>query len=130
MDNQDRQREASRDRIRAAENRLDRLREVIERRARGGFDTSEGWRLFRLTANSLANLRQSAVLLDALDRVGPPRGWAEPDTLIAINGGDRLAFNPGAVIQAADAGIHDCHLIESGLVSLCFGDPAGIRQFQ
>src|SRR5262249_29504259 len=50
MNNQDKLREVSRDRVKAGEERLRRLRDVIERRSRLGFDTSEGWRLYRLTA--------------------------------------------------------------------------------
>src|SRR5579872_6868514 len=129
MDTSDRQKEASQDRIRAAENRLQRLRELIERRTRAGFDTSEGWRLFRLTANALANMRQSDALLDILHRGGRLRGGAaEPYApLAALNGAERVAFNPGAVIQAAEQEPHDCHIIESGIASLCFGDADGIE---
>jgi CRP-like cAMP-binding protein len=128
MDNSERQRDASRDRIKAAEGRLQRLREVIERRARAGFDTDEGWRLFGLTASSLAHMRQSDALLDALHRVGnmPVRPADAYPPLAAVNGSERVGFNPGAVIQTA-AAPRDCHVIESGIVSLCFGDADGIE---
>src|SRR5579872_2016582 len=122
-------REASRERVRAAEGRLQRLREVIERRARSGFDTSEGWRLFRLTASSLANMRQSEALLDALYQAGQVSGRPAANGPLQVNGNgaERVAFNPGNLIQTADTDVHECHLIESGLVSLCFGDAAGVE---
>jgi CRP-like cAMP-binding protein len=129
MDSRDKLREASRERVKAAEGRLQRLRDAIERGARAGFDTNEGWRLFRLTASSLANMRQSAALLDALDEAGQPRGPRAAFVPLAAsgNGVERSSFDPGAVVQAADSKEQNCHLIESGLVSLCFGDAAGVE---
>jgi CRP-like cAMP-binding protein len=129
MDRQQKSREAARERIKAAETRLQRLREVIERRARSGFDTSEGWRLFRLTATSLANMRQSEALLEALFEAGRARGRPARCVPLSVegNGAERVAFNPGTVIQTGDHGTQDCHLIESGLVSFCFGDAGGIE---
>ena len=129
MDSREKLREASRERVRAAEGRLQRLREVIERRARSGFDTSEGWRLFRLTASSLANMRQSEALLDALYQAGQVSGRPAANASLQVNGNgaERVVFNPGNLIQTVDTDVHECHLIESGLVSLCFGDAAGVE---
>jgi CRP-like cAMP-binding protein len=129
MDSREKWREASRERVKAAESRLQHLRDVIERRARAGFDTSEGWRLFRLTASSLANIRQTEALLAALSRTGESGERPLLHTTLTVNGGDgdRAAFNPGTAIQTAAREIEDCHLIESGLVSLCFGDADGVE---
>jgi CRP-like cAMP-binding protein len=108
---------------------MQRLREVIERRARSGFDTSEGWRLFSLTAMTLANMRNSEALLESLYQAARPSGRGATSAPLAMsgNGAERAAFNPGNLIQTGDPDAHQCHLIESGLVSLCFGDAAGVE---
>jgi CRP-like cAMP-binding protein len=127
MDSRDKWREASRERIRAAESRLQRLREVIERRTRLGFDTSEGWRLFRLTATSLANLRQSDALVEALHQAGQMPWRAAAHAPLALNGADRISFTPGDAIRGPEPETPDCYLIEAGIVSLCFGDASGVE---
>jgi CRP-like cAMP-binding protein len=132
MDSQDKLREASlreasRDRLKEAEARLGRLRSVIERRARLGFDTSEGWRLFRLTATSLASMRQSETLIEALHRVREARWSARSYGPLAAESADRISFIAGETIQAAEPAATNCHLIESGIASLCFGNADGVE---
>jgi CRP-like cAMP-binding protein len=127
MNSHDTWRAASRERVKAAEDRLQRLRDVIERRARSGFDTSEGWRLFRLTATTLANMRQTEALLAAIQQASQPRARGVSYPRLAADGADRLAFGAGTTIQAPDLEPADCHLIESGIVSLCFGDAGGVE---
>src|SRR5258708_14806528 len=112
MDRRDNWRDASRERVKAAEARLERLREVIERRARLGFDTSEGWRLFRLTSTSLANMRQSEALIEALHQAGQMRWSATAEVPLAVNGTDRVAFSAGTGIQAPEPAAPDCYLIK------------------
>src|SRR4051812_13423745 len=113
MDSRDKWRDASRLRVKAAEARLQRLRDVIERRARLGLDTTEGWRLFRLTATSLSNMRHAETMLDALHQ--ETRWRAAPDGPIAMNGAERVSFPAGEMIQARDPDVPDCYLIESGI---------------
>ena len=59
------------------------------------------------------------------------RGQRGPPSYAALtidnSNTSRVTFNPGEVIQNADHDIQDCHLIEAGLVSLCFGDAGGIE---
>jgi CRP-like cAMP-binding protein len=125
MDGRENWREASRERVKAAEARLQRLREVIERRARLGFDTTEGWRLFRLTATSLSNMRHAEAMLEALQQ--GTRSRAAPDGPIAVKGAERISFPAGQTIQALEADVQDCYLIESGIASLCFGHAGGVE---
>src|SRR2546423_6305028 len=109
MDSRDKLRQASRDRLREAEARLQRLRDVIERRARLGFDTSEGWRLFRLTATSLASMRQTEALIEALHQAREAR-WSAAGShgpLAAANA-DRISFVAGETIQAAEPATPNC----------------------
>jgi len=127
MGNRDKWRDASRERIRAAEARLQRLREVIERRARLGYDTSEGWRLFRLSTTTLASMRQTESLLEALHEAGEKRSWATPEGTLAATGTNRVFFTAGETIGLPQPEMPNCHLIESGIVSLCFGSPGGVE---
>src|SRR3954463_10048239 len=113
MGNRDKWRDASRERIRAAEARLQRLREVIEKRARLGYDTSEGWRLFRLSTTSLANMRQTEALLEALDQVAERRSRVLPDSALVAAGADRVSFAVGDIIEMPQPETPHCHLIES-----------------
>src|SRR5690242_405190 len=83
---------ARQDQAKAAETRLQRLREIIEGRAKAGLDTGEGWRLFQLTASALASLRQTHVLLDALDQAHGPN--VEP-ILPDLAGFERMRFGNG-----------------------------------
>src|SRR5579871_1147112 len=115
--------EVSRERIRAAEDRLRRLREVIERRARLGLDTGEGWRLFGLTATLLATMRRSEELGEAFYQLDQER-WTPAETVSALHGAEPASFAAGAVLQVPDAAPDECHLVESGVVSLCFGHAA------
>ena len=127
MDSRDKWRDASRERVKAAEARLQRLREVIERRARLGYDTSEGWRLFRLSTTTLANMRQTETLLEALHEAGERRAWAMPQASLAVSDADRVCFAPGETIQLSDPETPNCYLIESGIASLCFGNADGVE---
>jgi CRP-like cAMP-binding protein len=127
MDSRDKWRNASRERVKAAEARLLRLREVIERRARLGYDTSEGWRLFRLSATTLASMRQTETLLEALHQAGERRSWAAQAAELVTTGAERVAFAAGETIKLPEPEASNCHLIETGIASLCFGDAGGVE---
>src|SRR5579859_3381030 len=115
---------ARQEQAKAAETRLQRLRELIERRAKAGLDTSEGWRLFQLTASVLANLRQTHALLDRLDQVHAANvGPILPD----LTGFHRMRFRHGATILTAESEPTHCHLVVSGIDSLCVGERDGIE---
>src|SRR4051794_1519280 len=114
MDNRDKLRQTSQDRLREAEARLHRLGEVIERRARLGFDTSEGWRLFRLTATSLATMRQTEALIEALQhQAGNARSGRNTHSGLAASSADRISFVAGEVIQTPEPQTPHCYVIET-----------------
>jgi CRP-like cAMP-binding protein len=115
-------------RIKAAEDRLLRLRKIIERRVRAGLDTAESWRLFNLTSTALANIRQSENLIEALNATaGQTLGSASHELATVLNGANPIVFNPGQPIEATDPSLPVCYLIQSGLVSFCFGDAQGVE---
>src|SRR6266700_893417 len=127
MDSGEKLRQASRDRLREAEARLQRLREVIERRARLGFDTSEGWRLFRLTSTSLASMRQTEALIEALHQAGEARSSRNTRGGLAAGSADRISFVAGEIIQTPEPQTPNCYVIETGIASLCFGHADGVE---
>jgi CRP-like cAMP-binding protein len=89
-----------------------------------GLDTSEGWRLFQLTASALANLHQTASLLAALDQAhGRNVGPVLPD----FSGFQRMRFRGGTDIITAAGEPTRCYLVESGIASLCLGEPDGVE---
>jgi CRP-like cAMP-binding protein len=110
--------------IAAAESRLQRLREVIERRARLGLDTSDGWRLFELISVSIAHVRQSARMVESLcaTRQAPSPAARRGGTSV-----EAISFGPGTTILASDCESGDCYLMENGIASLCFGVPPGVE---
>jgi CRP-like cAMP-binding protein len=127
-DRQSNWRKETRARIRAAEDRLGRLREIIERRVRAGLDTTESSRLFNLTSSALANMRQSETLIEALHATaGQTLGSASTKLGAVLNDADPIVFAPGEAMQATQPELPDCYMIQSGLVSLCFEHAHGVE---
>jgi CRP-like cAMP-binding protein len=127
MIGREKDRAARRKRLRASELRLQRLRELIERRARAGLDASDGWRLFEVGTSSLAAMRQTEMLLDALD-LAHENQWSGAAALLRdVASANRVRFPPGTPIATSQSESPDCHLLESGVASLCLGSPHGVE---
>jgi len=117
----------SRNRIAAAEARLERLRDIIERRSRIGADATDAWRLLSVTESALDTMRQSERLVRLSGRVGHGDFGAVQAALLNGSGDRHISVHPGAVIQAAVRSAGNCYVVASGLVSLRFGGAEGVE---
>src|SRR5262249_16875069 len=81
-----------------------------------------------LTAASLASMRQTDSLLDALYRASERSEHADAHGALSMGGAaETVTFPPGATLHGEMRETSACHLIDSGIVSLCFGGPAGVE---
>jgi len=72
-------------------------------------------------------MRQTEVLLEALHQAAERRSWATPQGALATTGADRVSFAAGEAIHLSGPATPNCYLVESGIASICFGEPGGVE---